>query len=299
MKKLCELVDIAVNNENCVVFKIKEEATMDLIALGCFKGNEDMLRMTKGRTPEITVFNKDGSNFSYHFGEGSTSVISDNLCQQRAMIRECAILDFGIVCDWSYMPNDVDFKRLIAMTMKVETMADAKRSVKLVSGGGRSGNIRVNDQGMALNVDIKDISAWFKDRGYVVNFPDFDFSKGLPCGTVYGGCKPIDNKAKDFTVKDISKERFAVLLDNTVSFLAKDYDNDKALYDFLYDEIGMSDDEIRVIGLGDYIQKDKSFDEKLADAIAHSKKIGPDDDGSGPNGGAGGAAAMERERVRD
>lgn len=189
MKKLYDLVDIVINNENCVVFKVKDDTRMDLIALGCFKGTEDMIRMTKGRTPEITVFNQDGSNYSYHFGEGSTTVISDNLCQQRQMIRECTILDFGIVCDWSYMPVDIDYTSLVQKTMKIKTMADAERSVSLNSGGGMSCNIRVNEQTMATHMDVKDVYAWFETRGYSVRF-ERPINKGLPCGSTYGYCEP-------------------------------------------------------------------------------------------------------------
>lgn len=190
MKRLCELLDISVNNEACVLFKVKESARMDLISLGCFRGNEEMIRMTKGRTPEITVFCKDGSIASYHFGEGSTSVLTANTAQQREMIRECAILDFGIVCDWSHMPSDIDYDFLVQDSMDIRSLQDAGRMVTLVSGGGMSGNIWINYQGMALRVDVKDVPAWFEQRGYHVTF-ERDISQGLPCGKVYGECTPL------------------------------------------------------------------------------------------------------------
>ena len=191
MKRLCNLVDVAINNENCVVFKVKDDAVMDLIALGCFKGNEDMIRMTKGRTPEITVFNKDGSNYSYHFGEGSTTIISENMAQQRTMIRECAILDYGIVCDWSHMHPEVDYKGLVQASKDIFSMQDASRNVSLVSGGGKVGHIRVNEQHMAHDVHVNDVAQWFKERGYTVEFDRPIERTGLPCGKVYGFCEPI------------------------------------------------------------------------------------------------------------
>ena len=61
MKKLCDLLDIVVNNEFCVLYKVRDNARMDLISLGCFNGNEDMIRITKGRTPEITIFKNNDS----------------------------------------------------------------------------------------------------------------------------------------------------------------------------------------------------------------------------------------------
>lgn len=270
MKKLCELVDIAVNNENCVLFKVKDNVVMDMIALGCFKGDEDMIRMTKGRTPEITVFKKDGSNYSYHFGEGSTTVISDNMALQRLMVRECAVLNFGIVCDLSYMRGGVDEEALIKTSLGIRGADDAALSVSVVSGGGKTGHIKINEQTMAHDVNVKDIPGWFEERGYSVSF-SYDISHGLPCGEVRGVCEPVTNAEKEFGVNDISKERYAVLLGNVISFLSEEYGNDKLFYDFLYDEIGMSDEEIRAIGCGDYIPK--AVDEVLLSAQEKAEEV--------------------------
>lgn len=270
MKKLCELVDIAVNNENCVVFKVKDNVVMDLIALGCFKGDEDMIRMTKGRTPEITVFKKDGSNYSYHFGEGSTTLISDNLMKQRSMIRECAILSFGIVCDLSYMRGDVNEEALIRATLGIRRADDAALSVSIVSGGGMTGHIKINEQTMARDVNVNDIPGWFAERGYKVSFP-YDISYGLLCGSVQGVCEPVADAEKKFGVNDISQERYSVLLGNVISFLSEDYGDDKSFYDFLYDEIGMSDEEINAIGCGNYIPK--AVDEVILSAQEKSEEV--------------------------
>lgn len=202
MKKLCELVDIVANNENCVVFKPKDDVRMELISLGCFRGNEELIRMSKGRTPEITVFYKDGSTYSYHFGEGSTTLVSGSFVQQREMIRECAILDYGIVCDWSHMRADKEYDALVRETSNIRSMEDAERHVTLVSGGGMSGNILINEQGMALNVNVRDIPDWFKDRGYMVEFEQ-PIQNGLPCGKVYGYCEPTKDMLRtvDETIK--------------------------------------------------------------------------------------------------
>lgn len=201
MKRLCELVDVVVNNEACVVFKPKKDTRMDLVSHGCFRGDEEMIRMTKGRTPEITVFYQDGKSFSYHFGEGSTTVISNNFQKQREMIRECAILDFGIVCDLSYATIPYSDEQLISTTLDIQKLADADRVVTLVSGGGMSGNIRVNNQGMELDVHVKNIPGWFEKRGYHVEF-ESDISKGLPCGKVYGACVPM----KDYQISQMPHE---------------------------------------------------------------------------------------------
>ncbi len=258
MKRLCELVDIVENNENCVVFKVKDDTVMDLIALGCFKGTEDMLRMTKGRTPEITVFNKDGSNYSYHFGEGSTTVISDNMMQQREMIRECAILNFGIVCDLSHMTKDVDDEGLIRTSLGVRGVDEGARTVFLVSGGGMTGHIKVNAQTMVYDINVNDVSEWFEKRGYKVSFP-YDITNGLPCGRVNGVCEPVVLPEQSFDINDISKERFSVLLNNAIKLIDENHINCTNLYEVLSSELGMSDDEIKAIGYGDYIVKDKKY----------------------------------------
>lgn len=209
MKKLCELVDLTVNNDNCLVYKVKDDKRMDLISLGCFLGNEDMIRMTKGRTPEITVFYKDGSTFSYHFGEGSTSGISENQKQQRTMIRECSILDFGIVCDYSHMPLGVDYALLVKETSSITSMDDATRKITLNSGGGLSCNIRVNEQTLALHVPVNEVENWFLERGYAVAF-NKDISKGLECGNTYGICHPLNVNRKislDQKMKEVSSNK--------------------------------------------------------------------------------------------
>ena len=213
MKKLCMLVDVAVNNENCVVFKIKENALMDLISLGCFSGNEDMIRMTKGRTPDITVFNKDGSNYSYHFGEGSTTVISDNRAKQREMIRECAILDYGIVCDFSHEQPRYNYEKLIKDTLHIKSMDDAIRNISLVSGGGMSCNIRINEQTMTIDTNVKDVFDWFEQRGYVVEFENRDITMGLPCGRVYGSCCPIELPEIQIDLSTITRDKLSELED--------------------------------------------------------------------------------------
>lgn len=206
MKRLCELVDVAVNNEACVVFKPKKDTRMDLISLGCFRGDEEMIRMTKGRTPEITVFYQDGKSFSYHFGEGSTTVISDNMQKQREMIRECAILDFGIVCDLSHVNLPYSDEHLIGTTLDVKGLSDADRMISLVSGGGVKGHIKVNSQIVARDVNVKDVSGWFEKRGYHVEFEQ-DISKGLSCGKVFGECVPLKEYQISQMPHELSEDR--------------------------------------------------------------------------------------------
>jgi len=55
--KLCYLVDIIENNEECVILKVKDNKTLDLIKLGYFDGNEELIRLTKGELHVISFFN--------------------------------------------------------------------------------------------------------------------------------------------------------------------------------------------------------------------------------------------------
>lgn len=269
MKRLCELVDIAVNNEACVVFTPKKDTRMDFISLGCFNGNEEMIRMTKGRTPEITVFYKDGSNFSYHFGEGSTTVISGSYPRQREMIRECAILDFGIVCDWAHHPQDIDYQQMAKDTMGVRSMEDAVRSVTLVSGGSMVGHIRINEQTLGRDVHVQDISKWFLKRGYEVEFAYGPLTNGLPCGKVYGHCVPIEEHVAAKAPRELSDNKLvryvqerldcdAEIANEFISCfhaasLAEDGENMLAFYEDAIAEAGLcvknlSDEELASLG---------------------------------------------------
>lgn len=47
--KLKDMVELLSNNDACVVLKVKDGQEMNLISLGCFNGDEVMMRLTKGR----------------------------------------------------------------------------------------------------------------------------------------------------------------------------------------------------------------------------------------------------------
>ena len=70
MKTLADYVEIIENNMECVILKVKPDSRMALIALGCFNGNEEMIRLTKGETQTCTLFYKDGGISSWSWGAG-------------------------------------------------------------------------------------------------------------------------------------------------------------------------------------------------------------------------------------
>lgn len=98
MLKLKDLVEVAVNNRECVVLKVKGGRKMDLISLGCFDGDETMIRLTKGDTVTCTVFRKNGRTLSWHWGFGSRTLVSPQVETMGRMIQSCIEQDFGICC---------------------------------------------------------------------------------------------------------------------------------------------------------------------------------------------------------
>ncbi len=94
--KLCYLVDILENNKDCVLLKVKEDARLDLIKLGCFTGNEELMRLTKGEDHTCTIINKDGTTFSWHWGKSGHTIVTDETSKKGKLIEECITEDFDI-----------------------------------------------------------------------------------------------------------------------------------------------------------------------------------------------------------
>lgn len=96
MARLADYVEIMENNTECVVLKVKSDSRTGLISLGCFSGNEEMMRLTKGRTQTCTLFNKDGSTLSWQWGRNGCTLVSDNIEKCGRIIQRCLEEDFGI-----------------------------------------------------------------------------------------------------------------------------------------------------------------------------------------------------------
>lgn len=97
MKKLSSLVTISENNENCVILKVKKNQFANLVALGCFDGDENMFRLTKGRDHTCTVWHgEDNKSYSWHWGESGYTLVSDKLSNQGALIQRAISDDLGI-----------------------------------------------------------------------------------------------------------------------------------------------------------------------------------------------------------
>lgn len=95
MKKLYELVTVEENNENCVVLKVKENMSLELIKIGCFDGNETLFRLTKGYDHTCTVW-KGQSSFSWHWGQSGHTLVSPEISEMACQISRAIVDDFKI-----------------------------------------------------------------------------------------------------------------------------------------------------------------------------------------------------------
>lgn len=68
-------MELVENNEKFILFKIRGSREQ-LIMTGVFNGNEDYIRMTKGKEREVTIFYKDGTYYTHPYGEGRNAVYS-------------------------------------------------------------------------------------------------------------------------------------------------------------------------------------------------------------------------------
>ena len=96
--KLKDIVDVVVNNDNCVVLKVKDGQELNLISLGYFDGDETMLRLTKGKNVTCTVFKKNGRHGSWDWGADGYTLVTDRCAKIGKIVQSCIEKDFGIVC---------------------------------------------------------------------------------------------------------------------------------------------------------------------------------------------------------
>lgn len=84
MKTLADYVTVIENNDRCIILKVKNNCRMGLIALGCFSGDEDMIRWSKDSVDTITVFTNDGKHYSWTRG----TLVTENMREKRIMIMK-------------------------------------------------------------------------------------------------------------------------------------------------------------------------------------------------------------------
>ena len=95
-KTLKDLVTLKTDNDECTILEVNEGAYLDLIALGCFNGQEKYLRITKGRNLTCTIFNEDKTSFSWNWGPSGYTLVTDATRAKGLLITTCIKEDFGI-----------------------------------------------------------------------------------------------------------------------------------------------------------------------------------------------------------
>lgn len=95
--KLRDMVYMIENNADCVLLEVKPAQRINLISLGCFNGDEKMLRLTKGRTVTCTVFTDKGS-YSWSWGSDGFTLVTDQMRRKGHLIQECIEKDFQVRC---------------------------------------------------------------------------------------------------------------------------------------------------------------------------------------------------------
>ena len=100
MKNFLSAVDFEgpiMNSDNAVfLFTVNDgrNARKALIKTGCFNGNEEFIRLKVGAyngkmsMEDFTIIKKDGNSFSWHFGGGSHSMVSDETNAASKLITE-------------------------------------------------------------------------------------------------------------------------------------------------------------------------------------------------------------------
>lgn len=163
MAKLVNLVKIVENNEDCVILEVVGKP-LDLIRLGCFNGNEKMFRLTKGVKHTCTVWTDDGKNYSWFWGAGGHTLVTDQMTKRGTLIQECIEQDFEI-----YIGEN---KRNIQRTLHIRSLEDVKHShhdVKLMYF--RTDNVCCHIDGEYFKhfKSVEEGINHFQNKGYVVS----------------------------------------------------------------------------------------------------------------------------------
>lgn len=161
MKSLVDLVIVIENNEECVLLEIKENSRMDLIKLGCFNGNEEMIRYTKGKDHTITIFEKDKQPYSWDFGESGYTLVSKQEDKIRRLVCECIECDLDIYCGAN--------KNLIKKSILGYGERKIRHEIELIYS---SDHINVHKDGEFYRnfSDYDTAKKHFKDRNYEMKF---------------------------------------------------------------------------------------------------------------------------------
>lgn len=99
MNNLSKIVDILNNDENTVILKIKDNKQIELLSIGCFDGNEDMIVISKytkiHKGLRFRIVHKDGTSWTFD----NEYIVSSNVKAVYRNIIQTVVFDFGIPVD--------------------------------------------------------------------------------------------------------------------------------------------------------------------------------------------------------
>lgn len=164
--KLCNLVEIIENNEECVLLQVKDNKKLDLIRLGCFDGDEKILRLTKGKNHTCTIFRTDDKPFSWNWGKSGYDLVSDKLSKMGKLIQECITEDFDI-----YIGED---KNKVKETMNIMSLNDLNNKSHIIKmmywKEGQDVSVHKDDVFYKMFKNIKEAKEHFQNLNYEVDF---------------------------------------------------------------------------------------------------------------------------------
>lgn len=164
--KLCHLVDIIENNEDCVILKVKDNKILDLIKLGCFDGNEELIRLTKGKNHTCTIFKTNESSFSWEWGMSGYTLVTDKVSAMGKLIESCITEDFDI-----YIGED---KNKVRETMNIMFLDDSSNSSHFIEmmywKNGNDVSVHKDSSFYKSFQNVADAKKHFEDLNYEINF---------------------------------------------------------------------------------------------------------------------------------
>lgn len=84
---LVDVIEIAENNKDFILLEVIGDRK-SCILTGVLDGDEDLIRVTKGENHDVTIYKKDGTHFSYYFGNSGHTCISHGEELRRDAIKE-------------------------------------------------------------------------------------------------------------------------------------------------------------------------------------------------------------------
>ncbi len=165
-KKLCDLVEIEENNIDCIILKVKDNSKLDLIKLGCFEGDETLIRVSKGKDHTFTIFSGE-KHFSWEYGDSGYTLVSKNVDKKRELILDCIEVDFDI-----YIGEN---KNLLLKSLDIHSLKDTYNRVNHIKimywKGKRNSEVIVHKNGTFFRAfkGINDAISSLESSSYSLN----------------------------------------------------------------------------------------------------------------------------------